>query len=89
MIARLHAMYQGSRVMLIFLVIIFLAVDIACGAIMVIAIKPIVGGKLILSGIYVCYYNYDGSFQLLNSMIWMLNTIWEALALRLSVWVAV
>ncbi|KAG2337438.1 hypothetical protein BDR05DRAFT_772037 [Suillus weaverae] len=39
MIARLHAMYQRSRTMLIFLVIIFLAVNIACGVIAAIGIK--------------------------------------------------
>ncbi|KAG2103738.1 uncharacterized protein F5147DRAFT_654645 [Suillus discolor] len=43
MIARLHAMYQGSRKMLIFLVIIFLAVNIACGVIAVIVLKDTVG----------------------------------------------
>ncbi|KAG1778345.1 hypothetical protein EV702DRAFT_1095832, partial [Suillus placidus] len=43
-IARLHAMYQSSRMMLIFLVIIFLAVNIACGVIAAIALKSIVYG---------------------------------------------
>jgi predicted RND superfamily exporter protein len=33
MIARLHAMYERSRTMLIFLVIIFLGINIACGVI--------------------------------------------------------
>ena len=48
MIARLHAMYQRSRRMLIFLVIIFLAVNIACGVIAAIALKDAVLGKLYL-----------------------------------------
>ncbi|KAG1778950.1 hypothetical protein EV702DRAFT_1043933 [Suillus placidus] len=68
MIARLHAMYQRSRVMLIFLVVIFLAVIIACGVI----------GAIILNDV-----------QLLVSMVWMVNTVWEALVLCLSVWIAV
>jgi predicted RND superfamily exporter protein len=46
MIARLHAMNQRSRTMLIFLVIVFLAVNIACGVIGPIALRNTVGGKL-------------------------------------------
>jgi hypothetical protein len=92
--------------MLIFLVIIFLGVNIACGVLSAIGLKYVVGGKfylltygaqligktsaeLILSGIHMCGYNYEGDFQLLISMIWMLNTVWEVLVLCLSVWIAV
>jgi hypothetical protein len=48
MIARLHAMYQGSRMMLIFLVVIFLVVNIVCAVIMAIVLEHSVGGKLYL-----------------------------------------
>ncbi|KAG1794664.1 uncharacterized protein HD556DRAFT_1527070 [Suillus plorans] len=89
MIARLHAMYQGSRAMLMFLVIIFLAVNIACGVMMVIAFNSIVVEETILSGIHMCGYVYGGDDQLLVSIIWILNTVWEVLALCLSVWIAV
>ncbi|KAG1775851.1 hypothetical protein EV702DRAFT_405006 [Suillus placidus] len=89
MIARLHAMYQGSRTMLIFLVIIFLAVNIACGVITAIGLKDAVGEELILSGTYKCNYGYEGDVQLLISMVWMLNTVWEVIALCLAVWIAV
>ncbi|KAG2103776.1 uncharacterized protein F5147DRAFT_762264 [Suillus discolor] len=89
MIARLHVMYQGSRNMLMFLVIIFLAVNIACGVIVAIALNDTVFEEFILSGIYVCGVVYGGDKQLLFSMVWMLNTVWEVLALCLSVWVAV
>ncbi|KAG2348180.1 hypothetical protein BDR05DRAFT_957921, partial [Suillus weaverae] len=89
MIARLHAMYQGSRIILIFLVIIFLAVIIASGVVTAIGLKDIVSEELILSGTYMCYYGYGEDGQLLASMIWMLNTVWEVLALCLSVWIAV
>ncbi|KAG1767913.1 hypothetical protein EDD22DRAFT_967612 [Suillus occidentalis] len=43
----------------------------------------------ILSGIHMCGYSYEGNFELLASMVWMLNTVWEVLALCLSVWIAV
>ncbi|KAG2369000.1 hypothetical protein BDR07DRAFT_844618 [Suillus spraguei] len=89
MIARLRAMYQGSRIMLIFLVVIFLAVNIACGALAAIVLKPMVADELILSGAYyMCEYGFGGDAQLLISMVWMLNTVWEVLALCLSVWIA-
>ncbi|KAG1853538.1 hypothetical protein C8R48DRAFT_777050 [Suillus tomentosus] len=88
-IARLHAMYQGSRTMLIFLVIIFLAVIIACGVMTATELDDIVAEESILSGTYMCGYVFGGDEQLLTSMIWMLNTVWEILVLCLSVWVAV
>ncbi|KAG2337442.1 hypothetical protein BDR05DRAFT_970205 [Suillus weaverae] len=89
MIARLHAMYQRSRNMLIFLVIIFLAVNIACGVIAAIGLKHTVAEELILSGTYMCNYEFEADVQLLSSMVWILNTVWEVLALCLSVWIAV
>jgi len=48
MIARLHAMYQRSRNMLIFLGIIFLAVNIASGVLAVIVLKHVLAGKFYL-----------------------------------------
>ncbi|KAG1784714.1 uncharacterized protein HD556DRAFT_202471 [Suillus plorans] len=89
MIARLHAMYQGSSAIFIFLVIIFLAVNIACGVIVAITLKDTVGEELIISGMYMCDYGYEGDTQLLVSMVWILITVWEVLALCLSVWIAV
>ncbi|KAG2103752.1 uncharacterized protein F5147DRAFT_775878 [Suillus discolor] len=89
MIARLHAMYQGSRTMLVFLVIIFLAVNITCGVMSTMGLNDTVADEWILSGTYMCYYAYGGNVHLLFSMFWMLNTVWEVLALCLSVWVAV
>jgi len=106
MISRLHAMYQRSRMMLIFLVIIFLVVNIACIVITAIGLDYIVGGKLylstsrtqlivqtpeegILSGVYMCNYEFEGDVQLLFAMTWMLDTAWEILALCLSMWIAV
>ncbi|KAG2086589.1 uncharacterized protein F5147DRAFT_76126 [Suillus discolor] len=90
MIARLHAMYQGSRMMLIFLVIVFLAVNIAYAVIINITeIKDTTAEELILSGRHMCRYEYKGDYQLLFQMNWILITIWEILALCLSAWIAV
>ncbi|KAG1760464.1 hypothetical protein EDD22DRAFT_954927 [Suillus occidentalis] len=89
MIARLHAMYQGSRTMLLFLVIIFLAVNIACVVLAAMGLKIVVAEEGILSGIHMCGYSYEGDAQLLDSIIWVLSTVWEVLALCLAVWIAV
>ncbi|KAG2103716.1 uncharacterized protein F5147DRAFT_808690 [Suillus discolor] len=89
MIARLHAMYQGSRTMLMFLVIIFLVVNIACAVIAAIGLNNTVLEEEILDGIYMCGDVYGGDNQLLILMPWMLNTVWEVLVLCLSVWVGV
>ncbi|KIK41495.1 hypothetical protein CY34DRAFT_806018 [Suillus luteus UH-Slu-Lm8-n1] len=89
MIARLHAMYQGSRTMLIFLVIIFLAVNIAYVVLGAIALKSSRAEELILSGIHMCSFYVEEDVQLLTSIAWILITVWEILALCLSVWVAV
>ncbi|KAG2040665.1 hypothetical protein BDR03DRAFT_97821 [Suillus americanus] len=89
MIARLHAMYQRSRMMLLFLVVIFLAVNIACGVIVAILLRHIVAEEMILFGTYICEYSYEEDIQLLDSIVWTLNTVWEALALCLSIWIAV
>ncbi|KAG1798931.1 uncharacterized protein HD556DRAFT_161374 [Suillus plorans] len=89
MIARLYAMYQGSTKMLMFLVIIFLAVNIACGVITAISLNDTVIEEAILSGTYMCGYVSEGNDQLLISIIWMLNAVWEVLSLCLSVWIAV
>jgi hypothetical protein len=92
--------------MLIFLVIIFLVVNIACVVLGAIALKSSRAGKfclltcgtqligqppeeLILSGIHVCSFYVEGDVQLLTSIAWILITVWEILALCLSVWVAV
>jgi hypothetical protein len=92
--------------MLIFLVIIFLVVYIACGVLAAIGFKYVVAGKfylvtrrtqligqtpeeMILSGMYTCSYEFEGDFLFLMSMIWMLSTVWEVLALCLLVWVTV
>ncbi|KAG2158736.1 uncharacterized protein EDB93DRAFT_1245969 [Suillus bovinus] len=87
MIARLRAMYQRSRNLLIFLVIIFLTVNIADGVIVAIAMKRTTEEELILSGTYLC--TAEGNILLLVSMYWILAAIWEVLALCLVVWIAV
>ncbi|KAG1759220.1 hypothetical protein EDD22DRAFT_956127 [Suillus occidentalis] len=89
MIARLYAMYQGSRTMLIFLVITFLSVNICCAVLAAIGFMNVVAEEIMLSGLHMCNYNYEGDVQLQMSMVWMLNTVWEVLVLCVSIWIAV
>ncbi|KAG1775246.1 hypothetical protein EV702DRAFT_1269580 [Suillus placidus] len=89
MIARLHAMYQGSRKMLIFLIVIFLADNIFNGVVTAIGLKHTSMEALILSGTYQCMINYADGIPLLNSITWILAIVWEVLAMCLAVWIAV
>ncbi|KAG2060894.1 hypothetical protein BDR06DRAFT_1016859 [Suillus hirtellus] len=89
MIARLHAMYRRSRKMLIFLVATFLGITIPCVGITATGMRHTIGEEFILSGAYQCNYNYEGDARLLNSMTWMLCTLWEVLLLCLAIRIAV
>ncbi|KAG2101594.1 uncharacterized protein F5147DRAFT_776596 [Suillus discolor] len=88
-LTRLHAMYQRSRKILIFLTIILLVVNITCGVIAAMVLSYTSGEELILSGTHACAYIYTADDLLLISVTWILTAIWEVLALCLSVWVAV
>ncbi|KAG2032570.1 hypothetical protein BDR03DRAFT_969739, partial [Suillus americanus] len=89
MIARLHAMYQRSRKVLIFLVVIFMAIRIANVVMATIITMQTAGEEFVLSGTYLCNFDYGGDSVLLIAMGWILDTVWEVLALCLAVWIAV
>ncbi|KAG1849750.1 hypothetical protein F4604DRAFT_1687341 [Suillus subluteus] len=89
MIARLHAMHQQSRKVLTCLVVIFLAIRIANVVMVAIQMMQVSGEELVLSGTYQCIFDYGGDSQFLGSMTWILDTVWEVIALCLAVWIAV
>lgn len=89
MIARLYAMYQQSRKVLIFLIVTFLAVNIFDATIFASTMWHISSEELILSGNYQCTASSGGDAVLLNSVAWIITTVWEILALCLAVWIAV
>ncbi|KAG2029376.1 hypothetical protein BDR03DRAFT_1018485 [Suillus americanus] len=74
MITQLHAMYQWSRKMLIFLVIIFLADNIYNGVVAAMYMRHTSGEKLIFSGTYQCMIAYVGDTVLLGIITWILGT---------------
>ncbi|KAG1883299.1 hypothetical protein F4604DRAFT_283665 [Suillus subluteus] len=89
MITRLYAMYQRSKKVLIFLVVIFLAIRISNVVVGAISTMQISAEELVLSGTYQCMIGYAGNSVSLISMTWILGTIWEVLVLCLAVWIAV
>lgn len=89
MIARLNAMYQPSRIVPIFLVVTFLAISIANTVMAIIFMMHISAEEFILSGTYQCMLSYGEDVAHLNSITWVLSTVWEVLAVCLAVWIAV
>ncbi|KAG2124112.1 hypothetical protein BD769DRAFT_888575 [Suillus cothurnatus] len=88
-IARLHAMYQRSRKVLIFLAVIFLAITITNVVMGAIITTQITGEEFVLSGTYECITGFMGDSLFLSPMTWILGTVWEVLALCLAVRIAV
>jgi len=89
-ITRLHAMYQRSRKILIFLIVTFLAVSIFTAVVVPVLLTIHTSGEeLILSGTYQCQINYSKDIPLILFVTWILNTVWEVLALCLAVWIVV
>ncbi|KAG1865452.1 hypothetical protein DFJ58DRAFT_743281 [Suillus subalutaceus] len=89
MIARLHAMYQRSRMVLIFLVVVFVAIRITNVVVGAIMTMQILGEEFVLSGTYHCMFDFTEDSLFLESITWILGTVWEALALCFAVWIAV
>ncbi|KAG1883683.1 hypothetical protein F4604DRAFT_1735922, partial [Suillus subluteus] len=90
MIIRLHAMYQGSRKILVFLVTIGLALTIATGVLLAIVESYAHWEEFILCGTYQCMY-YQADIPLLIGYDWKFATglIWEIITLCLAVWIFV
>ncbi|KAG1851076.1 hypothetical protein DFJ58DRAFT_427975 [Suillus subalutaceus] len=89
MITRLHVIYQQSRKMLIFLIVIFLAIRIASVVMAAITMMQISGEEFVLYGTYQCMFDYRGDSIFFISMTWILATVWEVLVLCLAVWIYV
>ncbi|KAG1809797.1 uncharacterized protein HD556DRAFT_1315739 [Suillus plorans] len=79
MIVRLYAMYQRSRRMLIFLVVVFLAIRIAIGVMIAIMVSHFVAEERGPRG---------SVLRVLDYTTWILLTAWEVLTLCLAVWIA-
>ncbi|KAG1806711.1 uncharacterized protein HD556DRAFT_1532680 [Suillus plorans] len=90
MVVRLRAVYQGSRKVMIFLIVTFLAVNIFYCVFAVIATRYLSGEELILSCTYRCNVVFEGGEStLLYTVTWILTTAWEVVAVCLTAWIAV
>ncbi|KAG2045645.1 hypothetical protein BDR06DRAFT_433440 [Suillus hirtellus] len=85
-ITRLHAMYQRSRKILIFLIVTFLAINTFGGVSNVIATMH---KEFLLSDSYQCSTDSAKDIPPLISISWILIVVWEVLTLCLAVWIAV
>ncbi|KAG2361399.1 hypothetical protein BDR07DRAFT_1485886 [Suillus spraguei] len=88
-LTQLYAMYLRSRKILIFLIVIFLAVNIFNGVAIIMSIVHSSGEELILSGIYQCSISYTENFLLLYPLTWVLGIVLEVCDMCLAVWIAV
>ncbi|KAG1908022.1 uncharacterized protein F5891DRAFT_223255 [Suillus fuscotomentosus] len=88
-IIRLHAMYQRSRKILIFLIVTFLANNIFDGVVATKITMHSSGEELIAFGVDLCRINSARDIVLLISLTWILCTVWEVVTLCLAVCVAV
>ncbi|KAG1798890.1 uncharacterized protein HD556DRAFT_1439958 [Suillus plorans] len=87
MIARINAMYQGSKKLFIFLVVTLLACTITSVVMVVIANLGVSAQEAVLSGYHICIdYNYVANltFESLVS-----TAAWEILALFLALWIVI
>ncbi|KAG1888841.1 hypothetical protein F4604DRAFT_1915901 [Suillus subluteus] len=89
MIARLNAMYQGSKKLLIFLVVALLASTIASGVMVVIANLGVSAEEAVLSGYDICVTNMDSYMANLIYESMTPTAVWEILALFLAVWIVI
>ncbi|KAG1764365.1 hypothetical protein EV702DRAFT_109475 [Suillus placidus] len=89
MTTRIHAMYQGSKRILIFLLVVLLACTIASVVMTVIGNIGVSGVENILSGNHQCSENMSAKDARLNAETSIPATIWEILALCLAVWIVI
>lgn len=89
MIARINAMYQGSKNLLIFLVVTLLACTIVSGVMVVIENLGISAQEAILSGYHTCITVTDMDLMNLNRGTVISPIVWEVLAMFLTVWIVI
>ncbi|KAG2151203.1 uncharacterized protein EDB93DRAFT_302047 [Suillus bovinus] len=87
MIARINALYQGSKKMFIFLVVALLTCTIASGVLVVIANLGVSAQEAVLSGFHTCVD--DNYIANLNFESLISTAAWEILAMFLTLWIVI
>ncbi|KAG1862302.1 hypothetical protein F4604DRAFT_1070533 [Suillus subluteus] len=89
MIARINAMYLGSRKLLIFLVVTLLACTITSGVMVVMGNLTVSSQEADFSGYYICIDSMDMYMTNLTYESVISTAVWEILALFLTVWIVI
>lgn len=89
MMTRIHAMYQQSKTILIFLVVALLASTIASGVILAMGNIGVSGKEFVLSGYHICLVQINRAKMNLNHEMVIPTAIWEILAFFLAVWIVI
>ncbi|KAG0692414.1 hypothetical protein DFH29DRAFT_506669 [Suillus ampliporus] len=89
MLIRIHAMYQRSRTMLIFLTVVLLTATIASAVMMAIANIGVSGVENVFSGIPQCGIYTSTDDVRLHDETLIPTTVWEILALFLAAWIVI
>jgi len=90
MIARLYAMYQGSKKLLIFLVVALLTCMITSGVMVVIGNLGFSAQEAVFSGHHICITSYIDTYATNMTYESVISTaVWESLALFLTVWIVI
>lgn len=89
MMTRVYAMYQGSKKMLVFLVIMLLGSTIASAVMAVIANLGISAEEAVLSGYRICLVSIEQDGVQLNVDALIPTDIWEILVFLLVVWIVI
>ncbi|KAG1792437.1 uncharacterized protein HD556DRAFT_1379534 [Suillus plorans] len=84
-ITRLHAMYQRSRKMLVFLVVVHSSIMVPCAVIGVIGSNHAPTRVILINDIQ-CIIEVDKDEQLWLLEVYMLATVWHLLTLCLAIW---
>lgn len=89
MTIRIHAMYQGSKKILVFLIVVLLLCMTANGVIAAMGNINASGVEIDLSGNKMCFNINDTAGIRLIDKMFIPTLVWEVLALGLSVWIVI
>jgi uncharacterized protein with PQ loop repeat len=89
MMIRIHAMYQQSKKMLVFLAVALLASTIASGVMTVMETMGISAEEYVIYGYYICIINLYPYQVALSYEALVPTAIWEILAFVLAIWIVI
>ncbi|KIK46006.1 hypothetical protein CY34DRAFT_463206 [Suillus luteus UH-Slu-Lm8-n1] len=89
MMIRIYAMYQGSKKILVFLIVVLLLCTTAIAVVAAMGNINASGLDIVLSGNNMCFNKNDAAGLRLIDEMYIPTLVWEVLALGLSVWIVI